>query len=93
MRGSGKRDAAAQVEGAAGAGGWGTAAGVAAAPAAAVPAAAGLLGVLGLAVYLEEETGMEPPCVGPSLGLERELGAGAPLGAGMVAGGAEDVGL
>lgn len=94
-RGSEKRDETElEEEGPAGADDWGTVvAGVAAAPEAVGQAAAGLLGDLGLAVYLEEETGAEPPCAGPSLGLEMEFGAGVPPGAGMVAGVAEDEGL
>lgn len=94
-RGSEKRGAIAPAAGGpAGADDRGTAAGVASAPEEAVgQAAAGLLGGLGLAVYLEEETGAEPPCAGPSLGLEMEFGAGVRPGAGMVAGGAEDEGL
>lgn len=92
-RGSGKRDETAQAEGPAGAGGWGTVAGVAAAPEAVGQAAAGLLGGLGLAVYLEEETGAEPPCAGPSRGLEMESGAGALPETATVAGGAEDESL
>lgn len=83
----------AQAEGSAGEDGWGTAAWVAAAPEAAGQAAAGLLGVLGLAVYLEEGTGAELRCAVPSPGLEMESGAEARPGAGMVAEGAEDVGL
>ena len=84
----------AQAEESAGAGGWGTGAGVAAAaPEAAGQAAAGLPGVLGLAVYLEEETGAELQCAVPSLGLEMESEAEVRPGPGMVAEGAEDVGL
>lgn len=83
----------AQAEGPAAADGWGTAAGVASAPEAVGQAAAGLLGGLGLAVHLEEETGAEPPRAGPGLGPEMESGAGVPPGAGTVAGGAEDEGL
>lgn len=86
---SGKRDGIAQAEGPAGADGWGTAAWAAAAPEAVGQAAAGLLGGLGLAVYWEEETGAEPPCAGPSRGLEMESGAGVPPEAASVAGGAE----
>lgn len=93
MRGSGKRDATAQEEGSAGADGWGSAAGVAAAPEAAGRAAAGLLGVLGLAVCLEEGTGAELRCAVPSPDLEMESAAGARPGAGMEAGGVGDVGL
>lgn len=92
-RGSGKGDATAQAEGSAGAGGWETVAWVAAAPEAAGQAAAGLLGVLGRAVYSEEGTGAELRCGVPSSGLETESGAGARPGAGVVVGGAEDVGL
>lgn len=83
----------AQAEGSAGADGWGTAAGVAAAPEAAGQAAAGLLGVLGRAVYLEEGTGAELRCAVPSRDLEMGCGAEARPGAGLGAGGAEDVGL
>lgn len=83
----------ARAAGSAGADGWGSAAGAAAAPEAAGQAAAGLLGVLGLAVCLEEGTGAELRCVVPSPGLEMESGAAARPGAGMVAGGVEDVGL
>lgn len=82
-----------QAEGSAGADGWGTAAGVAAAREAAGQAAAGLLGVLGLAVYLEEGTGAELRYAVPSPGLEMECGAEARPGAGMGAGGAEDASL
>lgn len=41
----------------------------------------------------EDGTGAELRCGVPSSGLEMESGAGARPGAGMVAGGAEDVGL
>lgn len=92
-RGSGRRDGTAPAGGPAGADGRGTAAAVAAAPEAVGQAAAGLLGALGLAVYLEEETGAEPPCAGPSRGLETDPGAGVPPEAATVAGGAEDESL
>ena len=76
-----------------GAAGWGTAAEVASAPEALAPAEAGPLGgpVAAVCSYVGAEAG--PLCAAPSQGPEKELGAGAPPGAGVAAVGPEGRGL
>lgn len=65
----------------------------ASAPEAAGQAEVGPLGAPVMAVCLDVEAEAGPLCAAPSQGLEKELGAGAPLGAGKVAVGPESRGL
>lgn len=87
------RGGPAQMGGPGEAAGWGTVAGVVAAPEAAGQAAAGPLGGPVVAEYSEGVAGLGPLRAAPSQGPEKELGAGAPPGAGVAAVGSEDRGL
>lgn len=66
---------------------------MASAPGAGARVAAGPLGVPGAAVCLALGAEVGPLCAAPSQGLEKELGAGVPPGAGAAAVGPEGRGL
>lgn len=87
------RDGPAQAGDSGGAAGWGTAASAASAPEAEGRAEAGPLGAPVVAVCLDVGAEAGPLCAAPGRGLEKELGAGVPPGAGVAAGGPEGRGL
>lgn len=92
-RGSGTRGGPAQAGGSDGAAGQGTEASAASALEAEGRAEAGPLGAPVVAVCLDVGAEAGPLCAAPGRGLEKELAAGAPPGAGAAAEGPEGRGL